>query len=291
MNSILFKKLRECVKQNSVSQLENVKKKSLKKWLPIAPEELQLFLDDLHQQRFMEYKFNCTCSGCGEPITIYENEYTPQKIIDCRSCGMEWLMETLIDKGEVLYVLNKQEILSYSESVKQSNSSLLEGFKSVGQGKVIEMKGKPTVREKKERMKIFIGSSKEQIPQMRNIAVQLEQLKHEVVRWNKPGLFTVGEYTFESLVEISKQVDGAVFIWGEDDDIWYRGEFTSQPRDNVFLEYGLFAGQLGKEKVIIAKSGNPKISSDLQGITFLSLEEGESTIQLMLEGWIAKISR
>ena len=290
MNPILFKKLTEYAKQTSVSQLENVKKRNLIKWLAISQDELQLFLDELHQQRLMEYKFNCICSGCGEPITVYENEYISGKIIECRRCGMERLMETLIDKGEVLYVFNKQEILNYHEDVKQTNSSLLERSKIGRQGKIIEIKPQYIEKENDGSMKIFIGSSKEQVQNMKRVALQLEGLGHEVMRWDKPGLFTLGKYTFENLGRVSRDVNAAIFILGEDDNIWYRNEFTTQPRDNVLLEYGLFAGVLGKEKVIIAKSGEPKLASDLAGITFLDLSRGDSTIQTELEEWISSLN-
>lgn len=36
-------------------------------------------------------------------------------------------------------------------------------------------------------MRIFIGSSKEQIDNMKRLAIQLEGLGHEVIRWDKPG--------------------------------------------------------------------------------------------------------
>lgn len=41
--------------------------------------------------------------------------------------------------------------------------------------------------------------------------------------------------------------------------------------------------------MVIAKSGEPKLASDLSGITYLDLGRGDSTIQIELEQWIAEI--
>ncbi|MGJ0701512.1 TIR domain-containing protein [Clostridium perfringens] len=49
--------------------------------------------------------------------------------------------------------------------------------------------------------------------------------------------------------------------------------------DNVLLEYGLFAGELGEENVIFICKGNPKIATDLKGITHLDLKDGNDTLK------------
>jgi hypoxanthine phosphoribosyltransferase len=116
-------------------------------------------------------------------------------------------------------------------------------------------------------MKIFIGSSKEAIGPLGWVAECLEKAGHEPLRWDKESLFPLGEYTFTRLIEISKTIDAAIFIFSEDDRTWYRDERKKQPRDNVLLEYGLFAGQSGPRKTIICREGNPKIPTDLLGIT------------------------
>ncbi len=54
------------------------------------------------------------------------------------------------------------------------------------------------------------------------------------------------------------------------------------------LEYGLFAGVLGRNKSIIAKSGNPKESSDLKGLTYLDLNS-KARAKKELSIWINSI--
>jgi Predicted nucleotide-binding protein containing TIR-like domain len=120
-------------------------------------------------------------------------------------------------------------------------------------------------------MKIFIASSTENLDLLREIEAWIQECGHEPYPWDKPGLFPPGHQTFLSLIEISKEVEAAIFLFGNEDKVWYRGDAVAQPRDNVLIEYGLFAGQLGPLKAIICTHGNPKTAVDLHGITTIDL--------------------
>lgn len=122
-------------------------------------------------------------------------------------------------------------------------------------------------------MNIFIGSSKEAIEVLDWVAMCLEQYGHRPLRWDQPGLFPPGEQTFARLISISQSVDGAIFIFSEDDQIWYRGDAASQPRDNVLIEYGLFAGRLGLGRAIICMYQKPKQATDMLGINYVDVSE------------------
>lgn len=120
-------------------------------------------------------------------------------------------------------------------------------------------------------MKIFIGSSRESLPLVREIAVWLEDQSHEPIPWDQPGLFMPGEQTFTTLMQISRTVEAAVLVFGEDDKVWYRGDTAPQPRDNVLIEYGLLGGQLGPKKAIVCRTGDPRHPVDLAGLTCIDL--------------------
>lgn len=141
-------------------------------------------------------------------------------------------------------------------------------------------------------MRVFLGSSSESVDQMHEVASWLETTGLEVVPWDEPRLFQLGENTLEALVRISKSVDAAVFIFGEDDRIWYRSDALPQPRDNVLMEYGLFVGVLGPKRAIIARCGNPKTAADLQGITWVDVSPGKTNrAQLVLKAWAQNLGR
>lgn len=120
-------------------------------------------------------------------------------------------------------------------------------------------------------MKIFIGSSRESLDLVREIEVWLEEKGHQPIPWDKPGLFMPGEQTFRTLMTISRDCDAAVFVFGADDTVWYRGDTVPSPRDNVLIEYGLFAGGLGPHKAIVCRNGDPKHPIDLAGLTYIDL--------------------
>ena len=57
----------------------------------------------------------------------------------------------------------------------------------------------------------------------------------------------------------------------------------------MLFEYGLFMGALEKEKVCFVCKGNPKIASDLKGITYIDGNLGETQVKLKLKDWIEAI--
>jgi predicted nucleotide-binding protein len=118
-------------------------------------------------------------------------------------------------------------------------------------------------------MQVFLGSSSEPLDHLGEIAMWLEGAGLEPLPWNGPALFLPGENTFLKLIEISKAVDAAVFIFAEDDKAWYREDTASQPRDKVLLEYGLFVGALGPKRAIICRRGQAKAATDLQEINWI----------------------
>jgi predicted nucleotide-binding protein len=139
-------------------------------------------------------------------------------------------------------------------------------------------------------MKVFIGSSRESSSAMHTVASWLEDEKHKPMPWDEPAVFRPGDYIFSRLIEISKQVDAAIFVFAEDDKLWYRTDTNtvSQPRDNVLIEYGLFAGISGQERVIVCRKGKPKNPVDLQGIIHVDLSKPQKARQ-HIKAWIQKI--
>lgn len=141
-------------------------------------------------------------------------------------------------------------------------------------------------------MKIFIGSSSEAAKRdaITNLAYWLESLGHTPVRWDDPGVFLPGQDIFARLIEIAREVDAAVLIFSEDDQVWYRNAQVTQPRDNVLLEYGLFAGVTGPSRVIVGREGSPKNPADLAGLVHLDLSpERQAFARAQLHRWLQSI--
>ena len=82
-------------------------------------------------------------------------------------------------------------------------------------------------------------------------------------------VFPLGSTTIETLEEAASQYDYAVFLASGDDALTRRGEIMVIARDNVILEFGLFAGALGRERslLIVPEGHQVTLPSDLRGVT------------------------
>jgi len=138
-------------------------------------------------------------------------------------------------------------------------------------------------------MRVFLGSSTEALQDLRRIAKWIEQVGHEPYPWNIASTFPPGEATLARLTAITQTVDAAVLIFSEDDQVWYRGDLGSQPRDNVLIEYGLFLGRLGQPRVIFCVRGKPRIAQDLQGITFCNLSNTDHC-RKHFQSWLTNLA-
>jgi hypothetical protein len=141
-------------------------------------------------------------------------------------------------------------------------------------------------------LKIFLGSSREAVETglLRRVASWVEAARHEPVRWDDPGVFPPGAYTFTTLRQVARQVDGAIFIFSEDDELWYRTDKVTQPRDNVLIEYGLFAAALGEGSVIFCRVGKPRTATDLSGITYVDVSaETLVRAEISVTDWLGRL--
>ncbi len=140
-------------------------------------------------------------------------------------------------------------------------------------------------------MKVFIGGASEDCEQLREIESWIAEQDHNAWPWDKPGTFTIGVATFPRLIEISREVEAAVLVFSPADKVYYRGDATGQPRDNVLIEYGLFAGALGPERCAIAIVGDSKMATDLAGISSLDFRgQRKARGRIELGIWLRSLS-
>ncbi|WP_454458042.1 TIR domain-containing protein [Thauera phenylacetica] len=115
--------------------------------------------------------------------------------------------------------------------------------------------------------RVFIGSSSE----AKKVAEAIHRnLDHDCFCeiWTH-GIFGVGTYPLEALIEQANKADYAIMVLHPDDVTRSRGKQSQAPRDNVIFELGLFIGKLGKGRTcFVAPRGvDVKIPSDLVGLT------------------------
>jgi len=124
------------------------------------------------------------------------------------------------------------------------------------------------------RCHVLIGSSSEGKGVAR--ALQAELLADcEVVLWNQ-GVYEPSSFTLESLITEAHRSDFAVLVATPDDMRGSRGQTTAVPRDNVILEFGLFAGVLGRDRTYVLATDGALLPTDALGLTRLTYHQHEN---------------
>lgn len=119
--------------------------------------------------------------------------------------------------------------------------------------------------------RIFLGSSAAQKKLVQALTRGLEDVAH-VDPWTMS--FNPGTSTLIRLIELTREVDFAAFVFARDD--WTTASTPASPpadsgqaspRDNVVFEAGLFGGVLGLRRTFILHANGAKLPTDLLGLT------------------------
>lgn len=130
-----------------------------------------------------------------------------------------------------------------------------------------------------DKPRIFLGSSGKQAKLLQALTRGLEDVAH-VDPWTTS--FNPGTTTIDRLVELTREVDFAAFVFAEDD--WTStlanvsaspspGSGQASPRDNVVFEAGLFGGALGMRRTFILHATASKLPTDFLGLTCIRYAE------------------
>jgi hypothetical protein len=116
--------------------------------------------------------------------------------------------------------------------------------------------------------RVFLGSSGKQAKLVQALTRGLADVA-DVEPWT--AVFNPGVSTLDRLVELTRDVDFAAFVFGLDDWTSNPSDQTVQgqasPRDNVVFEAGLFGGALGMRRTFILHAKGAKLPTDLLGMT------------------------
>src|SRR6187399_2471560 len=118
-----------------------------------------------------------------------------------------------------------------------------------------------------DKPRIFLGSSGKQAKLLQALTRGLEDVAH-VEPWTTS--FNLGTTTLERLLELTREVDFAAFVFAQDDWTTNSPEPApgqASPRDNVVFEAGLFGGVLGMRRTFILHAKGSKLPTDLLGLT------------------------
>lgn len=121
--------------------------------------------------------------------------------------------------------------------------------------------------------RLFLGSSGKQGKLLAALTRGLGDVA-EVEPWTTS--FSPGTTTLGRLLELTREVDFAAFIFAQDD--WTGAPSDpdngqASPRDNVVFEAGLFGGVLGMRRTFILHARGSKLPTDLLGLTCVRYED------------------
>ncbi len=127
-----------------------------------------------------------------------------------------------------------------------------------------------------DKPRIFLGSSAAQTKLLQSLTRGLEDIA-QVEPWT--ASFNPGTTTLGRLLELTREVDFAAFVFARDD--WtVKGAAAAvsdggqaAPRDNVVFEAGLFGGVLGMRRTFILHASGAKLPTDLLGLTCIRYAE------------------
>ena len=132
--------------------------------------------------------------------------------------------------------------------------------------------------------RIFLGSSGRQAALLQALTRGLADVA-DVEPWT--ATFNPGSTTLGRLVELTREVDFAAFVFAQDD--WTSAEppasdavaaGQASPRDNVVFEAGLFGGVLGMERTFILHANGAKLPTDLLGLTCVRYGDATRTAEV-----------
>ncbi len=135
-----------------------------------------------------------------------------------------------------------------------------------------------------DKPRIFLGSSGKQAKLLQALTRGLEDVAN-VEPWTTS--FHPGTTTLERLLELTREVDFAAFVFAQDD--WTTNSPAvepaatpgqASPRDNVVFEAGLFGGVLGMRRTFILHAKGSKLPTDLLGLTCVRYDGSTSAAEM-----------
>lgn len=139
--------------------------------------------------------------------------------------------------------------------------------------------------ERKQR--VFIGSSSETKELAKQIKQQIELYGSATAWWD--DFFPLGDYVFNNLIQKAVSFDYAILLGGPDDRVIRLSNMTEKlsPRDNVYLEYGMFSGILSPNRILFLMHEDCRVASDLTGMMLAQYRSDEDAVAAAMN-WLEK---
>ena len=155
---------------------------------------------------------------------------------------------------------------------------------------------------------VFIASSGAATNDLKTIVDHLNGPTVKCKPWTDPDIFKASDFTINSLLKQADQADYAIILATPEDIVEKNSSFRGflrrssakkSARDNVVLEYGLFAGAIDRNRVFVFEKSGVGLPTDLQGLTTLRYSNDRQLVEHTLnvkasietEGAFARMKR
>lgn len=283
MKQVIIQKMKNWIKPLSFNQIKCILPEKLKREIGCSDEQLIKIIKLLYDERIIKYRYKFICNNCNNECIGYERVMKKNGYM-CEDCGKLFLFDEIKVIAQVVYEFDKIELLKFDDNKNIDFTKISTGDNVLNLRDYKEnLKGNDEMC--KVDKKIFFGSSTAAIDEMYNVSKIVGKLEgYKTKIWE--NCFGLAGRTVDSLIKVAKEVDGAIFIFSDDDEMLADDSKKNIVRDNVLFEYGLFMGLLGKEKVTFMRKEKVKVPSDLNGITYGNLDDDDSVLRDYLKTWL-----
>jgi hypothetical protein len=130
------------------------------------------------------------------------------------------------------------------------------------------------LEEVKKHRHVFLGYGSEAEPVATAIFRYLTELGVDVLDWHQ---FSSSGFILQRIEEAARSTSCGIFLLTASDQLESATGPRKVPRDNVVFELGYFAGQKGRDRVLVVVEDGTEVPSDLGGYIVVPLPKSRDT--------------
>lgn len=113
MDQELFAILKQKIEEMPFNSLKRVYPEDFAKWFDSSHKNIEDFITEMIRTNLLLCKYDFICD-CMNNCTAYDRVIYKNGIYYCEDCGREYSYDYISKKGELLYEINKSDVLEYN---------------------------------------------------------------------------------------------------------------------------------------------------------------------------------
>ena len=206
-----MEKLREAIKDVPCNSLSRVYPYQLQEWTDVmSGEEFEEVVQELIDENLLDEKYDFQCD-CGNECTVYASKLL-EKGYCCPECEREYGKEEVVNKGTVVYDIDKRAVMGYnlgSIDAKSRIRKIIEYESHKRKNEMMQQEyAQADVSQQEKKVKVFLSYSHEDEKFKEKLDQHLAPLKRngKITTWNDGKLLPGSELDAE-IKEQLRQAD------------------------------------------------------------------------------------